>query len=941
MDNSVSDTPHTSNFSTQLNEHYTSNFFSCSHESSGSSPGPHHQLPGSPFEPGLTTPPIVPLGIVIHESATHGLGAFVTRPFKKGKLGRYAPDVEPISAAEADGLEHDRQDYLIKILQDGQEVYLNGEESKDFSVYINHSWGAANIEIDEKGFLYITRNIPTATMEEPVELLLNYGHMYWWDKLLGTSSQGPLTGEQKRWLETVVPDNKFQLTQEEELIYTNWHLRKEVPSSLYPNSRVLPPTITIEYSNTQHLLPTLDTRLLRKQYPGAEIKRHCYPTFRRVTINITSFGPLHDPTKGRLSRVLKLINKLLQSHDIVYVQETHLTSLSQIDILKTYFEGCHIFGSVSDVTPAQAGVIIIVKQSVTKSYEIEDVYSSNTPYGKGRVVSIKFTPKQEHLLTLFSFRETCIYLKSGTGKGDGEISALEERKKVVQELCTLPRDTHISFLGGDMNQHNNKVLDPFLLVNHMEEVEQDINTFYRMTKGKVKDKKEETMVSSSRIDRWYCNISAAQATNITPTSRVLSSTTGTVGSYCGGRLDDLLYIPTSGSKDATHITDHVPVGLYLPPPGVGGNASNPTTIPGWVIKHPLFKENIIDKWDGRFEEDQAFTKLAELVSLIRKTAIKVNTDHSTNRQKERQDTWKVALNTLGALHKTADPDRIMKATQGDPVVLELIAEFLDHGNLVSSSTKLRSYLDEHIKEIHLSSTNMNKENLSRTERLSNAFPKIRERVTSLRDDTREDTDDPTVMAEITKNYWEKHYAFRRLKIRHLSRFWRRHYIGKIISTTPKEVTLELVEKVILGSGSTAPGPDNIPFEVYRALVGIAAPVLHGIIMLLMKGVAPPDGFNNAIFHLLPKKGTGWVDDTRPLSVSNTANRIIASVIKEAIQDSLYSFINRDQCGFWPGRNIEENLEHFNELFYKALDGDEEYSMFLFDISKAFDSVSRS
>ena len=186
---------------------------------------------------------------------------------------------------------------------------------------------------------------------------------------------------------------------------------------------------------------------------------------------------------------MKLISKLLQNHDIVYVQETHLTSLDQIDILKTYFEGCHIFGSVSDVSPAQAGVIIIVKHSVTKAYDIDSVYSSNTTFGKGRVVSIKFKPKEEHLLTLFSFRETCIYLKSGTGKGDGDVTALEERKQVVQELCALPRDTHLSFLGGDMNQHNNKVLDPFLEVSQMEEVEQDINTFYRMTKGKGSDNK--------------------------------------------------------------------------------------------------------------------------------------------------------------------------------------------------------------------------------------------------------------------------------------------------------------------------------------------------------------------------------------------------------------------------------------------------------------------
>ena len=37
--------------------------------------------------------------------------------------------------------------------------------------------------------------------------------------------------------------------------------------------------------------------------------------------------------------------------------------------------------------------------------------------------------------------------------------------------------------------------------------------------------------------------------------------------------------------------------------------------------------------------------------------------------------------------------------------------------------------------------------------------------------------------------------------------------------------------------------------------------------------------------------------------------------------------------------MEENLDYFNELFYKAFYGEEEYSMFLFDIAKAFDSVS--
>ena len=374
-------------------------------------------------------------------------------------------------------LPHDRQDYLVKVTIDNQEVFLNGEESKDYSVFINHSWGAANVEIDEAGYLHITKDIPEASADAPVELLLNYGHMYWWDKLVNTNNINTLTIKQKAWLETVVPDNLQLLSRKDTLTYNNWHQRKETPPDLLSTLSLINPSFSVDINNIQHNLPTFppSAKEERKEHSNtsASDKRHCYPTFRRVTINITSFGPLHDPTKGRLSKVLKMLTKLLQNHDIVYIQETHLTSLQQIDILKTYFAGCHLFGSVSDLSPAQAGVLIIVKNSVTKHYDINSIYSSATSHGKGRVVSIKFTPKNDYKNNLFSFRETCIYLKSGSGKGEGEVSSQDERKLVVQEICALPKDTHISFLGGDINQHTNNVLEPYLVANQMEEVEQE------------------------------------------------------------------------------------------------------------------------------------------------------------------------------------------------------------------------------------------------------------------------------------------------------------------------------------------------------------------------------------------------------------------------------------------------------------------------------------
>ena len=377
-----------------------------------------------------------------------------------------------------------------------------------------------------------------------------------------------------------------------------------------------------------------------------------------------------------------------------------------------------------------------------------------------------------------------------------------------------------------------------------------------------------------------------------------------------------------------------------PPPGEGGNANNHTFIPDWVTKQTLFKEFIETKWDKNFKEEDAFKKLLELTELIGKAAKEVIRKKQTNSPHDRTPSWKTALRTFQTLHTKGDVESVRLAAKEDPNITKLVEDFLHNGDKNTSSVMLKDYLDQHIEDNFINSPVHEEVKVSRVERLSKAFPSQRARITYLLDEKRESTEDPTEMANITKKYWQQHYIYKKLQ-KNLSRFWRRHYIGKLISIQPEEVTLDLVEKTIIESGATAPGPDNIPFCAYKVLVELAAPVFLGVIRLLMKGVLPPAGFNNAIFHLLPKKDTGLVSDTRPLSVSNTANRIIASVIKEAIQDSLYSFLNRDQCGFWAGRNMEENLDYFNELFYKAYDNQEEYSMFLFDIAKAFDSVGHN
>ena len=225
------------------------------------------------------------------------------------------------------------------------------------------------------------------------------------------------------------------------------------------------------------------------------------------------------------------------------------------------------------------------------------------------------------------------------------------------------------------------------------------------------------------------------------------------------------------------------------------------------------------------------------------------------------------------------------------------------------------------------------------EKLARAFPKHRAKVDYLRNDEGEEITDPDVMAEITKQFWGNLFLKRKLKYRMISRVIRRNYGSRNITVPPIDITKKMVSRTINGMGTTAPGPDNIPFKAYKVVNEEATEVFYYVIQAMMHGKLPPEKFNHSIFHLLPKKGTGYIADTRPLSVSNTYNRIIAAVTKQAIQPAVLSYISTDQTGFTPGRSIEENIERFNELFYAALDGEEEYSMLLFDIEKAFDSVS--
>jgi hypothetical protein len=148
----------------------------------------------------------------------------------------------------------------------------------------------------------------------------------------------------------------------------------------------------------------------------------------------------------------------------------------------------------------------------------------------------------------------------------------------------------------------------------------------------------------------------------------------------------------------------------------------------------------------------------------------------------------------------------------------------------------------------------------------------------------------------------------------------------------------LLRLMVLINFNSSAGRDGIPFSVYRTLRDIAAPLLLEVFLDLARGKTPPKGFNHGRLYNIPKNPSYTVDQTRPITVNNAANRIITSVMVTLITPALQFLIDSAQKGFVKGRQGAEHVEDLNHLFYEAVRNREDLFVLFLDTKKAFDSI---
>jgi ribonuclease HI len=100
-------------------------------------------------------------------------------------------------------------------------------------------------------------------------------------------------------------------------------------------------------------------------------------------------------------------------------------------------------------------------------------------------------------------------------------------------------------------------------------------------------------------------------------------------------------------------------------------------------------------------------------------------------------------------------------------------------------------------------------------------------------------------------------------------------------------------------------------------------------------------FNFANLHLLPKTFSDIISNTRPLSVTNCDNRIIAKLLVGALSEPIASLVDKTQKGFLKGRSGSDHIRLINELYYGHMEKGTPFYILFLDIMKAFDSVDHS
>ena len=657
------------------------------------------------------------------------------------------------------------------------------------------------------------------------------------------------------------------------------------------------------------------------------------PPIATYNVNALSEYATSPASRARKNRVRRNLEFLAKTNSHLCIQETKLNAKDH-QALKSTFPGWDISYSNCPGDARKAGVVTLTCPAVLADFEHSRVpLPSNC---EGYVLVSRFDSKasRHRSYTLINVYNP----QSAAGK-----------VAILKVLCGLSLTEDI-FMVGDFNfverpedaaSAEGYVLTADLEANwtrllsklRLTEISQDTHTFLRRVEGRV---------VSARLDRIYSSLMQVDLALAPPRAFI---------PHVPFSILPRLRGDTSTSQPGP---DHVPVGVCFDS-GRNYDRAERKPIPRWLAGSVEFKAALQQRVSGALVGLPPFEALEMFKGMVNEVAKEVSiVFKSKSAVTSTLGKISVALSLLRALAaRKLDQDRIRSMLIKHHFLAGLVVETSAGWVCTGLREQVERLINEQIGEgalqdggeTHFGASFVVGPTASKHCELQDIkarLPSERGRLPGLRTELGDDlATEPEEMAKVAEGYYAKLWDARAVESRaragaYIDGTGFAHRIPeKLVPVVPN---VDDVINVILSTNNSCAGPDGVPFCAYRAVAEEVAPVFRDIIVALGSGVLPPSGFNDGLLFLLSKKGTLTPVDTRPLSVTNTDNRIIAKIVIIAIVPAVQDLLHLAQQGFTAGRSGDGHIRRLMDYFYSALKQGKSYHVLQVDTERAFDSV---
>ena len=482
-------------------------------------------------------------------------------------------------------------------------------------------------------------------------------------------------------------------------------------------------------------------------------------------------------------------------------------------------------------------------------------------------------------------------------------------------------DTTSNFTATQRPMH-----DKLLHDLNLREISQPCHTYY------FKSQDPSVIPRSARLDRIYSNLTEADLVVAAP----------------------LAYLPTNPIAGKDKFNEHLPIAAIFAGPS---KSKSSFRLPESTVLNPSFKKTFKGLWEQTNKEGLGpLEKMNMFKKVLRKTHFSIRATNGRNAL----GLFVAAVRLLTVLSQPNPvPERYREILLTYPNLGSYISKTNNEWNLVS----LREYVNHRFsvdgepmktdadtstisgdREIldNISSLPPRSKDNNILSNIKLTLPSSQFTIKMLRPHPNADpSDDPDILGGVIQKHYGALWNDDSTNNEDCISDYLDDYDKRIDLNLFKDLSLELIARAVASAPNSSRGPDGIPFSAYKKLSDIANPLLLDCARALQGSELSLSDFNRARLTLLPKNSTLLVDDTRPICVNNTDNRIIAKALVYCASDAAQALIGDYQKMFLPGRQMMDHLFSLNEEYYGSWREQKQRYVLFTDNKKAFDSIQHS